>query len=125
MSAIVTGGAGGLGAATGRYLAEVGLKVVVADLRLELAESVAATIQANHVSATAIALDVSNPSQIQAAVEQVLERYGQIDVLVNNAGIDVTLSIEELALSQWQQVIDVNLNEPFYMAKAVFPHLRA
>jgi NAD(P)-dependent dehydrogenase (short-subunit alcohol dehydrogenase family) len=121
---IVTGGARGLGEATCRCLAEAGLKVVVADVRQDLANQVADQIKEQDGTAIALSLDVSNPDSITKAVDTVLETYGKIDVLVNNAGIDVTLSVEEMSLEQWQQVVNVNLNGPFYLSKAVFPHMR-
>jgi len=122
--AIVTGGARGLGEATCRCLAESGMKVVVADLRQELAAQVAEQIQAQDGQAIALPLDVSSPEHIARFMEQVLDTYGAIDVLVNNAGIDITVSIEEMSIDDWQRVINVNLNGPFYMSKAVFSHMR-
>jgi len=122
--ALVTGGARGLGEVTCRCLAEAGLKVVVADRRQELAEQVAQAIQAQEGEAMALPLDVSDPAQIDQSLNQVIDRYGKIDVLINNAGVDVTLSVEELPIPDWQQVINVNLNGPFYLSKAVFPHMR-
>jgi NAD(P)-dependent dehydrogenase (short-subunit alcohol dehydrogenase family) len=125
--AIVTGGARGLGAATCRCLAEAGLKVVVADLRQELASELAQEIEsATGQSGQAIALDldVTSPDSATALLERVRDRYGRINVLVNNAGIDITESIEDLTTDQWQQVIGVNLSGPFYMSKAVFPEMR-
>ncbi|HEY9880584.1 MAG TPA: SDR family oxidoreductase [Leptolyngbyaceae cyanobacterium] len=131
--AIVTGGARGLGEATCRCLAEAGLKVVVADVQPSLAEKVVKEIQDSEGDAMvkdrppraiALPLDVSNPEQSTRFVEQVLDHYGKIDVLINNAGIDVTLSVEELDVQDWQRVMGVNLNGPFYMSKAVFPHMR-
>jgi NAD(P)-dependent dehydrogenase (short-subunit alcohol dehydrogenase family) len=121
---IVTGGARGLGAATCHCLAEAGMKVVVADLRQEQAAQVVEQIQSENGTAIALPLDVSSPDHIADLVDQVLDTYGAIDALVNNAGIDVTLSVEEMPVTDWQRVIDVNLNGPFYMAKAVFPHMR-
>ncbi|MBW4463222.1 MAG: SDR family oxidoreductase [Nodosilinea sp. WJT8-NPBG4] len=122
--AIVTGGARGLGAATCHCLAAAGLNVVVADLRHELAAELAQDIESASGSAMALNLDVTNPASAAALLDQVLDRYGRIDVLINNAGIDVTESVEDLTHDQWQQVINVNLNGPFYMSKAVFPEMR-
>ncbi|HZG39429.1 MAG TPA: SDR family oxidoreductase [Nodosilinea sp.] len=122
--AIVTGGASGLGAATCRCLAAAGLNVIVADLRHDQATALAAEIEADAGQAIALGLDVARPDSASALLDQVRDRYGRIDVLINNAGIDVTESIEDLTTDQWQQVIGVNLNGPFYMAKAVFPHMR-
>ncbi|MDB9526501.1 SDR family oxidoreductase [Oscillatoria sp. CS-180] len=124
---LVTGGARGLGAATCRCLAEAGAPVVVADLRHEQAAALTEelnTTDGTAGNAIAIALDVTSPDQITACIEQVIDRYGHIDGLVNNAGIDITESVEDLTVEQWQRVIDVNLNGPFFMAKAVFPYLR-
>jgi NAD(P)-dependent dehydrogenase (short-subunit alcohol dehydrogenase family) len=124
---IVTGGARGLGEATCRCLAAAGLNVVVADLRHQLAEDLAAELEStlgHSGNAMALNLDVTSPDSATAALDKVLNRYGHIDVLVNNAGIDITESIEDLTTDQWQRVIGVNLNGPFYMAKAVFPAMR-
>ncbi|MBE9159302.1 SDR family oxidoreductase [Nodosilinea sp. LEGE 06152] len=125
--AIVTGGARGLGAATCRCLAEAGLKVVVADLRHELATELVQEIESStgqQGQAIALNLDVTSPASATALLEQVRDRYGRIDVLINNAGIDITESIEDLTTDQWQQVIGVNLSGPFFMSKAVFPEMR-
>jgi NAD(P)-dependent dehydrogenase (short-subunit alcohol dehydrogenase family) len=125
--AIVTGGARGLGAATCRCLADAGLKVVVADLRNELASELAQDIESatgQTGQAIAVNLDVTSPDSATALLAQVRDRYGRIDVLINNAGIDITESIEDLTTDQWQQVIGVNLSGPFYMSKAVFPEMR-
>lgn len=122
--AIVTGGARGLGAATCRCLAAAGLNVVVADLRHDLATQVVNEITAEAGNAIALELDVTTPDHAQTLIEQVIARYGRIDVLVNNAGIDITESVEDLTIEQWQRVIGVNLNGPFFMSKAVFPRLR-
>lgn len=121
---IVTGGARGLGEATCRCLADAGMRVVVADLREDIANQVAETIRAQEGRAIALPLDVGSPDHIAKLVDNVLDTFGAIDVLVNNAGIDITLSVEEMAVTDWQRVINVNLNGPFYMAKAVFPHMR-
>lgn len=122
--AVVTGGARGLGAATCRCLAEAGMQVVVADLRHEQATELAQAIEEDEGNAIALSLDVTTPDQVQALIDLVLDRYSRIDVLVNNAGIDITESIEDLTHEQWQRVIGVNLNGPFFMSKAVFPLMR-
>ncbi|MBD2257220.1 SDR family oxidoreductase [Pseudanabaena sp. FACHB-2040] len=121
---VVTGGAQGLGEATCYCLAEGGLKVVVADVQPARGQQLAEKIQEQAGDAIALPLDVSDPDQSTRLVNQVLDHYGKIDVLINNAGIDVTLSVEELEINDWQRVMGVNLNGPFYMSKAVFPHMR-
>ncbi|MGF1515270.1 MAG: SDR family oxidoreductase [Elainellaceae cyanobacterium] len=122
--AIVTGGARGLGEATSRLLCQSAMKVVIADVRLSLAQDVAQQITDEGGEAIAQELDVREPDSVNALFESTLEHYGKVDVLVNNAGTDQTLSIEELSLEDWQRVINVNLNGPFYTSKAVFGHMR-
>lgn len=123
-TAIVTGGARGLGEATCRLLCQSGMKVVVADVRHALAQEVAQQVTETGGEAIALELDVREPSSVQALIDGTLEHYGKVDVLVNNAGTDKTLSIEELSLEDWQRVINVNLNGPFYTSKAVFGAMR-
>jgi len=120
--AIVTGGAGGLGAAICRVLTREGARTVVADLREENACCLASELGCN---ATGIRLDVSDEVSVREAIERVIDRYGGIDVLVNNAGIDVTLPIEELAVEDFDRVAAVNLRGPFLMARGVFSPMRA
>lgn len=118
---LVTGGARGLGAAICGNLAEAGARVICADVRFELAEQAVETLTA----ARALRLDVSDWPSVQAGVDDVLDNEGRIDALVNNAGIDVTQSVEELSVDDWQRVIATNLTGPFLLCKAVMPHLRA
>lgn len=122
--ALVTGGGRGLGEATCQTLAAAGMQVVAADLRRELAEQSAQKIREQGGEALALELDVSDPEQAVAIVDKTIAHYGKLDVLVNNAGTDQTLSIEELSIEDWQRVINVNLNGAFYMAKAAFTHMR-
>lgn len=122
--ALVTGGARGLGEAICRSLAEAGAIVLVADVRDDLAETVASEIQADGGKAAPLHLDVTDTAQVSAAIAQVQSQYGKLDVLVNNAGIDVTVSIEELAIEDWDRILAVNLRGPFILSKAVLPLMR-
>ncbi|MGB3296548.1 MAG: SDR family oxidoreductase [Phormidesmis sp.] len=121
---VVTGGASGLGRATCECLAQSGLRVVIADLQQDRAAQVARDITAAEGEAIALSLDVSDPHSIDQLVQQVEDYYGPIDVLVNNAGIDITSPVEEMAVADWQRVISVNLNGPFYLSRAVFGQMR-
>ena len=100
------------------------MKVVVADLQQDSAIQVAEEIVANEGDAIALNIDVSDPNSIEQTIKQVQDRYHTIDVLINNAGIDITLSVEELTVTDWQRVINVNLNGPFYLSKSVFGQMR-
>ncbi|WP_089400263.1 SDR family oxidoreductase [Noviherbaspirillum humi] len=120
---LVTGGASGLGAALCQVLSASGARVVVADLKLEKAAAVADSLRGD-AQAEAIALDVGDPQAAEQAVNDIVGRFGRLDVLVNNAGTDVTLSMEELSVADWNRVINTNLNGPFLLAKYASEKMR-
>jgi NAD(P)-dependent dehydrogenase (short-subunit alcohol dehydrogenase family) len=122
--ALITGGARGLGVAIGQALAEVGAIVILADIRMDLAEQAAKELQAKGMEAIALSLDITNEQQIQTAVQKILDQYGKIDVLVNNAGTDITLSVEELTIEDWDRVMNVNLRAPFVLSKFILPLMK-
>ena len=122
--ALVTGGAQGLGEAICRCLASSEMVVVVADVREELAEKVASEIESEGGKATALRLDVTDETQIVSSIEKIINQYGHLDVLINNAGIDVTVAIEELEIQDWDRVQAVNLRAPFILSKTVLPHMK-
>ena len=121
--ALVTGGARGLGREIVRVLAEGGASVVAADIRRELAEETAAQVRADGCTSLAVELDVSDPSSVDRAYAEVEGRLGPVSVLVNNAGTDVTLPVEEVAIDDWRRVVDVNLTGAFLCAKRAIPHM--
>ncbi len=122
--ALVTGGGRGLGAAICRTLAEAGAGVAVADFRPESAEALAGELRDRGVRAAGVRLDVGDPDQAQRAVQQVVDQLGRVDVLVNNAGTDLTVSVEELSFADWDRIIRTNLSGPFIMSKCVLPVMR-
>ncbi len=115
--AIITGGAQGLGEALAQRLNDEGAKVVVVDINLEAAQSVAAKLN----DATAIKVDVSNYDECEAMAQQTLAKYGKIDLMVCNAAILIAKGIEEFPSEQWKKVIDINLVGYYNCAKAVAP----
>jgi NAD(P)-dependent dehydrogenase (short-subunit alcohol dehydrogenase family) len=120
--ALVTGAGSGLGAAVSDVLAMTGATVIGGDLR---PEHVATRRGAEgDGSIEPIALDVSSEGSAREAISLVLDRYGHIDVLVNNAGIDRTVSVEELEVADWDRVLAVNLRGPFLLSKLVMPGMR-
>ena len=121
---LVTGGGRGLGAEVCRELARAGAAVVVADRALEGARAVAGRIREAGGRSLALQLDVTQEKEAAEALRQAAE-LGPIDVLVNNAAIDHTLSMEALTLEQWDAVIRVNLRGPFVMSKLVAPGMKA
>ncbi|MGH9656979.1 MAG: SDR family NAD(P)-dependent oxidoreductase [Bryobacteraceae bacterium] len=120
-TAIVTGAATGIGEAIARRLAEAGATVAVADLDLDGAHAVAASIAGSF----AVAIDITRADSAAAAVAQALERTGRIDVLVNNAGIAGRAApLWEQTDEDWQRVVAVNLTGVFHCCRAVIGAMR-
>jgi NAD(P)-dependent dehydrogenase (short-subunit alcohol dehydrogenase family) len=121
--AIVTGGAGvnGLGFATARMLAAHGAKVVILDLAAANPAAAAAEIGSQHLGLVA---DVTNKEQCDAAARAVLERYGRIDVLFNNAGITQARKTLDISAADYDAVLDVSLRGTLLMSQAVLPTMQ-
>jgi NAD(P)-dependent dehydrogenase (short-subunit alcohol dehydrogenase family) len=122
--ALITGGGRGLGAAICEILAEAGMVAIAADIRIELAEQVADQLRSRGLESFALPLDISDEQQIATGIQKIVDQFGRIDVLVNNAGTDVTLPIEELTIADWDKVMSVNLRAPFILAKTVMPLMK-
>lgn len=123
-TALVTGGGRGLGAALCEALAVAGAQVVVADIRSETAEALAANLLAAGHPALPLPVDVAQAEQASRAVDAAIEHFGALDILINNAGVDYTLPVDELTVAQWDQVIATNLRGPFLLCKAAIDHMK-
>jgi NAD(P)-dependent dehydrogenase (short-subunit alcohol dehydrogenase family) len=119
--AIVTGGSRGLGRVMASALAEAGASVALTARSIESAEGAAEGIP----GALGLAVDVTKPSDVEAMVARTLEAFGRVDVLVNNAGINIRGPIEDLPESAWDDVIDTNLKGPWLCCRAVAKHFKA
>ena len=120
-TAIVTGGAGGIGSATCRRLASEGAAVGVFDLDLAAAEKVAAGIGEAGGRAAAFRCDITNRAEVEAAVAGVAERLGPVSVLINNAGFDIFKPFLATEPSEWERLISVNLVGALNMHHLVLP----
>lgn len=120
---LVTGAAQGLGKAICDTLADNGVQIVATDKDKEKLERTVSEITAKGNAAVGYQINVSDPSSIKEVVKQTLEKFGKIDVLVNNAGVDVTKPIDELSIDEWDLVLDVNLSGPFLMTKEIYPKM--
>lgn len=120
---VITGAASarGIGKATARLFAAQGGRVVILDLDAGQAETAAREIGPGHFG---LACDVANRTACQAAADEVLAQAGQIDVLVNNAGISQPLKLMEIEAANYDAVTDVNLRGTLYMSQAVIPAMR-
>jgi NAD(P)-dependent dehydrogenase (short-subunit alcohol dehydrogenase family) len=116
--AVVTGGGSGLGRVFCEALAEFGAEVVCADLREDWAMETVTRVRQNGGRALPMRVDVADYSLVKSMFDQVQNRYGRLDVLVNNAGIvSVPASIHEVDVANWRHVLDVNLDGSFYCMK--------
>lgn len=122
-SMLVTGGARGLGAALCRQLAGRGARVMVADLQEAAAQALVQQLTQSGAHAEAIGCDVGDTAQAEHAVRHTIDRFGTIDVLINNAGIDVTCSLAELEIQEWERVLKTNLHGPFVLTRAAARHM--
>jgi NAD(P)-dependent dehydrogenase (short-subunit alcohol dehydrogenase family) len=120
-SAVVTGSAGGIGAATARALARRGFRLTIADLNLEAAQQTAADMQGEGLTAIAVALDVADAKSIAEMVASVLSLYGRIDVLVNNAGVESLQPFLDISLGEFERVMRINTTGVWNCCQAIVP----
>ncbi|WEM01550.1 MULTISPECIES: GolD/DthD family dehydrogenase [Delftia] len=122
-TALVTGGAGGIGLAIARQLAEGGARVVLVDLERQALDVAAASL-AEPRHHLALAVDVTRPEGVEQAVATVLEATGRIDILVNSAGVALLEPAGEISEAAWERTLAVNLTAPLLLAQAVAPAMR-
>ena len=120
----ITGAGSGLGEATACAFAAAGCNVAVVDVDDENARRVCASLVDGGSSSIAIRCDVSNAADVQAAVARTIDELGGLDIVVNNAAVDHTISIEEMSIEQWDQVVGVNLRGPFLVVRAALPQMK-
>jgi len=118
---LIVGGASGIGRATAELFAEAGADVAIADINLENAQQTASSISANGSSFDAFALEVNviNKQSVEDMVHCALDQFSRIDVLVNSAGINCRIPTADLKLSDWDDVIDINLKGTFLCCQYV------
>src|ERR1700682_1228420 len=117
--AVVTGGSVGLGRQMAEGLAEMGANLVLCARKKERCESAAEELKALGVAALALACDLTNPASIQDAVQATVSRFGQIDILINNAGTSWGAPVEDMRLDHWNKVLETNLTGTFLCSQAV------
>lgn len=123
--AVVTGGTKGLGKAMAEGLAAAGAQIAVISRHGDEAGAVAAELSAAKGQACrGYACDVTQPDQIDALIPQILNDFGQIDILINNAGINLRGAIDELSVDEFLQVQALNVTGPWLMCRAVAPHMK-
>jgi NAD(P)-dependent dehydrogenase (short-subunit alcohol dehydrogenase family) len=123
---LVTGAAKRIGRSIALALAERGANVAITYLASHAeAEKTVRALAAKDVDALAVRCDLRDPESIQQTMASVIEEFGQLDLLVNNAGIFESEALEDISVEQWDSMFATNTRAPFLMAKAAYPHLRA
>ena len=122
--AVVTGGNGGIGLGMARGLAQAGAAVAIAGRNVKKSEAAAAELAKLGVKTAVLEVDVTDEAACRKMVADTVARLGRLDILINNAGINIRKPPHELALAEWRQVIDVNLTSIFTCSQAVYPVMR-
>ncbi len=121
---LITGAARGLGAAICRILSEDGAVIIATDVNVSLLDTTVTDIAGKGGKVAGYSMNVTDENSVEETIRRVVDEYGRIDVLINNAGVDFTKSVEELSHDEWRKVIDVNLTGPFNVSKAVYPYMK-
>lgn len=121
---LVTGGSSGIGAATVDLLAENGATVIAAARRTNKLETLVSTLLQKGYHADYKQLDVTDFEQMQHTVQEIIEAYGKIDVIVNNAGVMPLSKLESLKIAEWNRMIDVNIRGVLHGIGAVLPVMK-
>ena len=117
--AIITGSSSGIGKAMAEKISEKGAKVVVSDINVEKGEEVA-----ENIGGTFIKCDVSSKKEVDKLVEETVEKYGKLDIIVNNAGVGSMSSIEDMEKDEWEMIRSIDLDGVVYGCMAAAPHLK-
>ncbi len=121
---LVTGGGRGLGEAICRTLGHAGATVIAGDVAEDRAQAVAGSLRDAGCRAEAMRLDVTDSADSERTVERITAKFGRLDVLVNNAGVDLTVPVDELSIADWDRILAVNLRGPFLMSKLALGPMR-
>jgi 2-dehydro-3-deoxy-D-gluconate 5-dehydrogenase len=122
--AIITGGNGGIGLGIARGLASHGASIVVAARNAEKTAMAVKALQGLGATANGITVDVKDEASVNAMIADTVGRHGRLDVVVNNAGINVRKPPHEISLAEWREVLDTNLTSAFLACHAAYPHMK-
>ena len=121
--AIITGAASGIGKEIAKRFANEGAKVVIADLQLPSAEATATEINRAGGIAAGVAMDVSDEAAVDAGIAATIERFGRLDILVSNAGIQIVKPIAEFPFTEWKKMLAIHLDGAFLTTKACLRYM--
>ena len=123
--AIVTGGNGGIGLGMARGLAGAGAAVVVAGRNAEKSQAAVRELGKLGAEAMAVVVDVTDEAAVDRLVQSTRERFGRLDILINNAGTNIRKSLHEYSLEEWHRVMNTNLTSAFLCSRAAYPVMKA
>ncbi|MCZ4306382.1 3-hydroxybutyrate dehydrogenase [Zoogloeaceae bacterium G21618-S1] len=118
---LITGAAGGIGLGIARRFIAAGSKVAIADINMDAARQAVAELGEDR--AMAVAMDVTDEDAVNAGVQAVIDRWGRVDVLVSNAGVQIVHPIEDFPFAAWKKMLAIHLDGAFLTTKAVLPHM--
>lgn len=123
--AVITGAASGIGKEIAQLYAREGASVAIADLNLQQAELVAEDLRQKGGKAMAVTMDVTSETQVNDGIDAVAERFGGIDILISNAGIQIINAVEKLSFADWKKMLAIHLDGAFLTTKASLKHMYA
>jgi 2-dehydro-3-deoxy-D-gluconate 5-dehydrogenase len=123
--ALVTGGNGGIGLGMARGLAQAGAAIVVAGRNLEKSQAAAAELSAMGVKTAVVEVDVTDEASCRNMVDTTVAQLGRLDILINNAGINIRKQPQDYTLAEWRLVIESNLTSAFTCSHAAYPHMKS
>ncbi len=124
-TAIITGAASGIGKEIARQFLAAGAKVAIADINIEAACATAAAFDPSGERAIGVAMDVTDEAEVGESVDEVARRFGSVDILVSNAGVQIVSPIEDLGFSDWKKMLAIHLDGAFLTTRACLRHMYA
>jgi len=121
---VITGASSGLGEATARHLSALRARVVLGARRVDRLQALATELNSGGDKALAVATDVTDRDQVKKLVDATVQKFGRVDVLINNAGIMPRATLERLTIQDWDRTIDINIKGVLYGIAAALPHRR-
>jgi 2-dehydro-3-deoxy-D-gluconate 5-dehydrogenase len=119
--AIVTGGNGGIGLGMAEGLADAGASIMIAARNTVKSKVAAAALAEHGVKTSVVAVDVSDPTSCVAMVAETVRQFGRVDILINNAGVNIRKQPDQMTPAEWREVLSINLDGAFFCAQAVHP----
>ena len=123
--AFITGAASGIGKEIALEFAQQGASIIIADLNKPAADTVAAHITKSGTPAIGVAVDVTDEAQVQAAIQTSIQHFGNIDILISNAGVQMVHPIQDFSFADWKKMLAIHLDGAFLTTKAAIKHMYA